>query len=165
MAGFLWISGDGDVRFYNPTGSPAVWRTTMMTSRDSILFDSTGGTYTRYAPHGVKVVFDTLGRALRTVDRLGRTTKFAYTTSTGLDLDHITLPVPNASDTTHYRYQFYYDTSSAYLDAVTAPGPTGGTWTVNVAHGTAAANSRNSPIRTRRRTRSNIRPPRSSRRS
>ena len=133
-AGLLWTSGDGDVRFYNPTATQFVWQTTMLDQRDSITFNSTTGFYTRHLPHGAQVMFNAAGRDSCTIDRLGHVTKFAYTTATGTDIDHITLPVPVTSDTNRYRYKFYYNASTAYLDSVSAPAPTGGIWKLVVTH-------------------------------
>jgi RHS repeat-associated protein len=133
-SGLLWATGGGDVRYYQVVASARyLWRTDSLNRRDSIRYDSTLKHYTRFAAHGVRVVFDTLGRQDSTIDRLGHVTRFAYTTATGFDIDHITLPVALASDTTTFRYTFYYG-SSSYLDSITAPGPSGGTRKVTLIH-------------------------------
>lgn len=113
----LWVDGDGSARLYAKINS-TTWVAPAAGFRDTISL--AGGLYTRSLRHGVQVVFDTLGRHVRTYNRLGDTTTFAYTTVAGQNrLSTITVP-PNDAKTR--RYHFYYNSSTAALDSIRDPG-------------------------------------------
>ena len=128
----FWTTGGGNVRYYRPTSTTYLWRTDSLVERDSIQFDTTARLYTRYAPHGVRVVFDTLGRHIKTIDRLGHLTRFYYNGTAG-DLNYIALPVPGDTNSAIYRYTFKYD-GSGYVDTIQAPGPTGSPRIIQLIH-------------------------------
>jgi len=121
----LWTTGGGDIRYYQPvSGHTDFWTTQQLDRVDTITYNTTTKHYTRLAPHRVQVVFDSLGRHIQTIDRLGYITTFVYrtTTSTSIDVDHITVPSNVAGGIT---YQFKYNSTSGYLDAVWSPGASG----------------------------------------
>jgi RHS repeat-associated protein len=121
----LWTTGGGDIRYYQPvSGKVDYWTTQQLDRVDTITYNTTTKQYTRLAPHRVQVVFDSLGRHIQTIDRLGYTTVFAYrtTSATSVDVDHITVPSNVSGGLT---YHFVYNTTSGYLDAVQSPGTAG----------------------------------------
>ncbi len=105
----VWYGGDGSVRRYLAAGSN-VWAAPSFDRPDTLKWDGTS--YVRYVTHGVRVRFDTAGKHVATVNRLGDSTVFTYNGDT---LKTITLP-PAGSGLT---YQFGY--SSGYLLTVTPP--------------------------------------------
>jgi RHS repeat-associated protein len=123
----LWVAGDGSTRRYAAdVGDPDIFRAESLYRPDSIVRAGSGAsvTYTRYLPHGVKVMFDALGRHVATTDRLGRTTSFRYDGATSFLLDSIV--VPSGAATT-VAFEFRYDTvavggtSFVRLQAIEAP--------------------------------------------
>ena len=109
----LWAGGDGSTRNYLSVGTNA-WRPEKVDGPDSLSYDPATSTYTRWVPGGVRVVFNTTGQHIRTVNRVGVTTTFAYT---GTRLQSITVPVRSGAAPT---YTFTYD-GSGLLYQVTAP--------------------------------------------
>lgn len=121
-AAILWIGGDGSTRRYRcrATGCNGVYASADLIDRPDSLVLS-GGEYTRYLPHGVKVVFDYTGRHVRTISQHGAITTFAYS-GTARRLLTITVP-PTGSG---LSYTFVYDGSNSLI-RVDAPGVTIGT--------------------------------------
>lgn len=113
----LWIGGDGSTRQYLAAGTNA-WRPEKVDGPDSLSYDPVTATYTRWVPGGVQVVFDGAGRHVRTVNRVGHTTQFAWT---GTRLQTITVPVRSG---TAPVFSFVYD-GAGLLYQVVAP-PVGG---------------------------------------
>jgi RHS repeat-associated protein len=128
----VWIGGDGSVRVYRQrAGSVApnrVWGASSITYPDSIR--EVGGEFVRQLPDSVWVTFDAAGRHVRTRNRLGHISTFAY--DGGGRLQSINVP-PASSPLT---YQFAYD-GNGRLQTVTSPGdPTARTTTLTVEAGT-----------------------------
>lgn len=123
----FWVGGDGSTRRYAAdAGSPDIFRAESVYRPDSIVRAGSGTstTYTRYLPHGVRVVFDYLGRHTKTTDRLGRTTYFHYDTAAPFRLDSIAAPAGSSTNTTfRFRYGTIVvdDTSRLVLRAIEAP--------------------------------------------
>jgi RHS repeat-associated protein len=117
----LWIGGDGSARKYvRSAGNANIYAAQSVDRPDSLVYSGTDGTYTRYAGHGLTTVFDAFGRHIRTVNRLGHVTTFAYEDTTGR-LSTITVPPAGAG----LVYQFHY--TAGFLDVITAPEPQPGT--------------------------------------
>jgi len=72
-------------------------------------------TYVRYLPHGAQVIFNSVGKHIATVNRLGHRTSFTYDGYGRLT----TITVPPAA--AKLTYQFSYGTSSAYINEIVAP--------------------------------------------
>jgi RHS repeat-associated protein len=113
----VWMGGDGSVRQYvlRP-GSVApnrVWGAPSLTYPDSIR--ELNGEFVRQLPDSVWVYFDVQGRHVRTRNRLGHLTTFAYDASSRLS----TITVPPASSP--LSYTFSYD-GNGRLSTVVAPG-------------------------------------------
>jgi RHS repeat-associated protein len=114
----FWVGGDGSTRKYLPIGTNA-WRPeTVDGGPDSLSYDPTAATYTRWVSGGVRVVFNTSGQHIRTLNRVGIATSFAYA---GSRLQSITVPVRSG---TAPAYTFTYD-GAGLLYQVIAP-PVGG---------------------------------------
>ncbi len=110
----VWTSGDGSVRQYIQDPSNGnLYRAPSVTQPDSIVRDPGTGNFTRYVSHGTLVVFNSAGQHVSTVNRLGHTTTFGYTSGR---LSSITVP-PGGSD---QQYTFTYNSDSTFLIA-TAP--------------------------------------------
>jgi len=121
----LWTTGADDRRYYQAvSGQTNYWTTQQLDHVDTITYNTTTKQYTRLAPHRVQAVFDSLGRHIKTIDRLGYVTTFVYRTnsSTSVDIDHITVPSNTSAGVT---YQFFYNSTSGYLDSVYAPNGSG----------------------------------------
>ena len=120
-AAILWIGGDGSTRRYRcrPTGCNGIYFPADTIDRiDSLVLS--GGEYTRYLPHGLKVVFDATGRHVRTVNRHGAVTTFSYS---GTTRRLLSISVPPAGS--GLSFNFVYDGSNTLI-RVDAPGvPTG----------------------------------------
>ncbi|HTD62983.1 MAG TPA: RHS repeat-associated core domain-containing protein [Gemmatimonadaceae bacterium] len=119
----IWYSGDGTANYYSNqnTGVSTTFAPLpgLMTRPDTIKTDNSSQhlRFVRYAPHGAKVVFDSIGRHIATVDRIGDSTKIYYTTTTSTDVDSITVPSPSG----HLTYTFNYSTSTGFLTSITVP--------------------------------------------
>ena len=109
----LWIGGDGSTRRYVKRAGATIWIADRVDRPDSL--GKVGTEYRRYLPHGATVRFDASGRHVSTVDRLGRTTRFAYS-GTNTYPDSLVLP----SGTSRMAYAFGY--VSGLLRTVTLPG-------------------------------------------
>jgi RHS repeat-associated protein len=122
---FLWSTGDGESRYYQQvSGRPTVYATTNLARPDTILFDSTAGTwrYKRLALHGDTVVFDSIGRHRITIDRVGRRTTFTYASAPNSATDLALITLPGGSDTARYQFMYHATGSdSAYVDSIIAP--------------------------------------------
>jgi RHS repeat-associated protein len=105
----LWVGGDGSLRSYKPAGTNR-WAAPNVDRPDTLTW--TGVNYVRYLPHGVQVLFDSAGRHIATVSRLGHRTSFFYT---GGALDSIVVPPA----TTRRVYRFVY--AGGVLDSIIAP--------------------------------------------
>jgi RHS repeat-associated protein len=112
----IWVGGDGSVRQYLPV-TTNVWAAANLDHPDTLRKDGSGN-YTRYDRDSVRVTFDAMGYHIRTTNRQGHVTTFAYTSG---HLDSISVPVRLG---TPKRYRFTYDGNSK-LQTVSAPGPTG----------------------------------------
>lgn len=108
-----WVGGDGSVRRYTSV-RPLVYRAPSLDHPDSLVYDTQLSQFVRRLPHGVSVRFNTQGRHVATVNRLGHRTTFEYVGSSDT-LRRITLPPPAAGKT----YEFTY--TSGALSGVTAP--------------------------------------------
>ena len=109
----LWVGGDGGTRQYLKTPTTNVWAAPNVDRPDTLKFDGTR--YTRYLPHGLRVVFDAQGHHVFTIDRLSDTTKFTWGASDTL----LTITMPPAG----LSYQFTYTNGSRWL--ATAPATPG----------------------------------------
>jgi RHS repeat-associated protein len=116
-----WIGGDGSTQLYVPCGTNLYCPKTYVDGRDSITFDGTA--YTRHAPHGGRVVFNSAGLDSAAFDREGHETQFRFDSYQRLD----TIWVPSPSNDTAMYYAFAYNLPNAtfYLQQVSAPGPNG----------------------------------------
>ncbi len=116
----LWIGGDGSSRRYVKTNccTGTTWYVARaFDGRDSLSYS--GGTYTRHLKAGVKVVFNSSGFHIQTVNRLGYATVFAPDGASRLL--SITLP-PSPSNRT---YTFQYAGPNGTLSSIDAPDVTG----------------------------------------
>ncbi|HEY7898690.1 MAG TPA: hypothetical protein VIC03_09800, partial [Gemmatimonadaceae bacterium] len=57
----LWVGGDGSARVYRQRGSSNAFYADSVDRPDSLTYDSGTSTYTRWAPHGTKVLFNSSG--------------------------------------------------------------------------------------------------------
>ena len=111
----LWVDGHGSAYVYQPTSDPAVFLGPSLQRPDTLRFDAATNGFVRSFPGGAKVVFDSLGRHVATVNRLGHTTTFQYSGSTSKPTA-IVLPPNNTT------YQLQYDPSGARITSIVAPG-------------------------------------------
>ncbi len=116
LSNMVWVGGDGSVRQYQLV-TTNVWAGPNVDRPDTL--KKVGTEYLRTLPHGVQVWFDATGKHVRTVNRLGHTTTFAYLGTTDT-LISITLPPAGSGKV----YQFAY--VNGKLQTVTAP-PIGST--------------------------------------
>lgn len=125
----LWVGGDGSTRVYTPTTTtnPRLYHATPIDRTDSLVWNGTSQRYTRYLPHGVRVIFDQLGRHIETRNRLEHVTTFAYRPDSTYFLASIA--VPGA-----LTYQFNY--TSGKLTSISSPGTSGVRTTSIVRQGT-----------------------------
>jgi YD repeat-containing protein len=111
----LWTGGDGSVRAYR-LARPGVWGAAALAYPDTIR--QVGAEYVRQLPDSVWVTFNALGRHVRTRNRQGHLTTFAYDAAGRLQ--SIAVPPAGAPLT----YTFAYD-GGGRLQTVTAPGRNG----------------------------------------
>jgi RHS repeat-associated protein len=112
----LWIGGDGSSRLYSRTGDTTVFTVNPSFDRPDTLKHVVGSaTWQRKLGDSAYVEFNSSGEHTKTVNALGWTTTFAYSSGA---LQSITLPVPSGSGGLR-RYNLYY--SSSLLDSITAP--------------------------------------------
>ena len=116
---FLFVGGDGSTRVYTPVaGSSTLWSAPQLTRRD--LLELVGTEYVQRLPDGLSVHFNTAGRHVSTINRLGHTTTFTYD-ATCAQLSTITTPMGGLA------YSFTYTTfgtppcGNRRLSSVTAP--------------------------------------------
>jgi RHS repeat-associated protein len=119
----LWVSGDGSARIYHRVGNTNSFLADSVDGPDSLTRNPATLTFTRFAPGGLRIHFDSAGEHATTVNRLGQTTTFAW--SGGL-LQSITVPPTSAGLAWHFTY------TSGHLSSVTAPPGPGGARTVTV---------------------------------
>jgi len=112
----LWVGGDGSTRRYTAAGTN-VWGAPNVDRPDTLKKNPTLNQYTRYLPHGVRVVFDAQGRHIFTIGRLSDTTRFTWGAGDTL----LTITMPPAGLT----YQFVYTNGTRWV--VTAPSVPGQT--------------------------------------
>lgn len=115
----LWLGGDGSSRVYEPAGTN-LWRAPTLDRVDVLTL--AGGTYNRELPNNLRVQFNSLGRHIATINRLNRITYFRYDAATGDTLKRIRIPMPSATDSLYYAFD--YSTPGKVI--VTAP-PAGST--------------------------------------
>jgi RHS repeat-associated protein len=106
----LWIGGDGSARHYTSAGTN-VWMAPGVARPDTLKWDGTTY-YVRVLASGDTVKFNSSGQHVRTVNRLGHLTTFAYASGR---LSTITLPTQGGSQ----QYAFTY--TGGKLTSVTAP--------------------------------------------
>jgi hypothetical protein len=97
----LWVSGDGSARIYHRVGNTNSFLADSLDGPDSLTRNPATLTFTRFAPGGLRIHFDSAGEHATTVNRLGQTTTFAW--SGGL-LQSITVPPTSAGLTWHFTY-------------------------------------------------------------
>jgi len=111
--GILWTAGDGSTALYDSVGVNT-WVAPAAEFRDTITFN--GSEYTRHLRHRVQVVYDNLGRHVRTVNRVNQATVFYWNTSSAFQLDSISVP-PAGQLYTTYRLSY----SGGKLDYIADP--------------------------------------------
>lgn len=109
----LWIGGDGSTRRYVAAGE-GKWVAERVDRPDTLVRSGTG--FARLPPGGVRVEFDSAGRHVATVNRLGHRTTFGYV---GRQLRSIRVPVPEDGPERVYAFRYGAD---ARLQSVEAPG-------------------------------------------
>jgi len=112
----LWVAGDGSARVYRrvgTTGSITTFFADSLDGPDSLTYDSGSSTYTRWAAHRLRVEFNGTGLHTATVNRLGQTTSFFYSSSV---LDSIAV-APTAAGLT-----FSFGYTSGKLSSISSPG-------------------------------------------
>ena len=110
----LWLGGDGSAAVYNTVKTDTMVRAAGP-FRDTLVYNAGTSTYTRYLGHGFQVSYDATGRQIKTVNRAGNTTAFAWSGSP-TRLTAIQVPPGGASTT----YTFSYDASHS-LSVVSDP--------------------------------------------
>jgi len=112
----LWVGGDGSAALYTKVTSN-VWSAVAVDRPDTLKWDGTH--YTRFLPHGVRVLFNSTGQHVNTINRLGHTTTFTYSGST---LSSIAVPVPTGAAAVSYGFTYV----SGLLKTITSPSATVG---------------------------------------
>src|SRR6185312_12187708 len=116
----LWVGGDASARLYTTTGSGTIFHAAALTRPDSIIKKDTLGSthYIRYLPNGVRVLFNSVGQHVTTVNRLGHQTTFTYSAA-GDTLLSINVP--------HWWYAttYVFGYSAGRLSTVTVAVPGG----------------------------------------
>lgn len=111
----LWVGGEGSAKLYRKL-TATTWVAPAGAFRDTLVYDGTAKTYTRTLRHGIKVVFDSLGRHQQTINRTGHATQFFWSGSPAR-LDSIKVPPAGRPRTT---YTFAY-TAAGLIDSITDP--------------------------------------------
>ncbi|HEX6807368.1 MAG TPA: RHS repeat-associated core domain-containing protein [Gemmatimonadaceae bacterium] len=116
----LWIGGDASARLYTTTGTGTIYHAAALTRPDSIIKkDTLGATYyIRYLPNGLRVLFNSVGQHVTTVNRLGHQTTFTYSAA-GDTL--LSINVPHWWYATTYVFAY----SAGRLSTVTVAVPGG----------------------------------------
>ena len=107
---WLWVGGDGSARLYHRLNA-STWVADPFDGPDTLRHVS--GRFVRTLPGRVEVRFDSGGRHVETVSKLGHRTGFVWT---GDQLTRIDLPVSG------YSYTFGYNLAGR-MNRVTSPGP------------------------------------------
>ena len=111
---FVWVGGDGSVRQYQSAGTDKWVALPAVDYPDTLKRTSTTPVeYTRFLRGGLKVVFDAQGRHVRTVNRVGHTTRFWYNASGRLD--SIALPVRGAAPADGRTFVFTFPTNQVLI--------------------------------------------------
>jgi RHS repeat-associated protein len=115
----VWVGGDGSAALYTRYDATR-WVAPRADFRDTITYNPTTLQYTRGLKHRVKVVFNSGGRHIYTINRMADTTTFTWGTIAGQQrLTAIRVP-PN--DAVVRQYQLYYNATTAVLDSIRDPG-------------------------------------------
>ncbi|HSF31448.1 MAG TPA: RHS repeat-associated core domain-containing protein [Candidatus Tectomicrobia bacterium] len=101
IASMTWTGGDGSLTAYQPAGTD-IWVGPALDRPDTL--KKIGTEYVRYLAHGLTVTFDALGRHVRTTNRLGRVTGFAYDASGRLQT--VTLPIPSGAPSRRFVFAY-----------------------------------------------------------
>ncbi len=110
----MWVGGDASVhRYTRSLQDTTYYFAPHLTRADTIKYDTTSHTWTRFASNGVRIHFDILGRHDSTTNRLGQVTAFSYL-GTSDSLSGITVPRSPTTPT----YQFRYDAVTHRLASV-----------------------------------------------
>lgn len=120
VANMMWTGGEGSVRQYTSAGAN-LWVAPNVDHPDTLKLE--GSYYVRYVRNNLRVKFNTSGKHVQTVNRLGQITVFSYDACGRLSV------IKLAPDTTSRVYQFIYTSPTdclTRLASVTAP-PLGGT--------------------------------------
>jgi RHS repeat-associated protein len=104
-------------------GSASTFVADSLDGPDSLTWNATTLRYTRWAPGRLQIQFDQAGEHVATVNRLGQTTTFYWSSGR---LDSLTVPPSAAHLTWHFTY------TSGHLSSVTAPPGPGGARTVTL---------------------------------
>ncbi len=107
----VWSGGDGSVRQYVAAGTN-IWKAIALDRPDSLTWNPATSQYTRWLPHGLKVLFDITGQHIATINRVGQRTNFYYDVANVGRLTGIN--VPGLSGTT---FQFAYTATTVTITA------------------------------------------------
>lgn len=120
-ASLLWTGGDGSTLRFDPGPAGSTWTARPPDGPPETLTLVPGSHYVRQVPGGGEIHFDLSGRHLRTVNRLGQTTRFNWQSGR---LTRIEVPVPGGG--TGPAYDFVYDAYGvlARVDATMPTAPT-----------------------------------------
>lgn len=110
----LWIGGDGSAKRYTKLNS-TTWIAPPGAFRDTLTYNTATLEYTSALRHSIKVTFDAQGRHIRTANRVGQQTIFAYDAQGRLTT--VSVPPSGVGGTT---YSLAYD-ATGNLDRVTDP--------------------------------------------
>lgn len=111
----VWSGGEGSAKLYRKLNA-TTWVAPAGAYRDTLVYDGVAKTYTRSLRHGIKVVFDSLGRHQQTINRTGHATQFFWSGSPAR-LDSIKVPPAGRPRTT---YKFVYD-AAGMIDSIIDP--------------------------------------------
>jgi RHS repeat-associated protein len=111
--GILRVGGDGSAALYQSAGANT-WAAPAAAYRDTITWD--GSTYTRKLKHGIRVVYDNLGRQINTINAVGQETVFKWNATVTSQLDSIRVPPAGQP---YVTYRLYY--TGGKLDYIADP--------------------------------------------
>ncbi len=112
----LWVGGDGSAKLYAKLNA-TTWVAPLGAYRDTIAYNAGTTEYTRTLRHKIQVVYDAMGRHVRTINRMEQPTYFYWNTSTG-KLDSVVVPPTGQTGT---RYALTYD-GNGNIDSIADPG-------------------------------------------
>jgi hypothetical protein len=120
----LWVGPDGSTRLYKkPSLGSSIYLVVHPVDRPDTLQRVASNDWRRLLPNGAYTKFNNAGQHIATVNTLGRTTSFYWSSSA---LDSITVPVPSGSSERRTYAFTYKDTNSTkILTSVTAPSRSG----------------------------------------